>query len=158
MTSAQGICSGSSQDQQTLLLRFGLSNNDFKGTVSLISSDPPCKYDNVRFTGMRKIPSFFLLKKCFSFCKLLFFTTKPKIKPKMHCLKKQKHAYLSTINYDQCKVVFNLDPPLSETLKSKPNNFSLRFLCSPYRSVNNLKHCESIHFQKLNKEYFHIKN
>jgi len=113
MTSAQGICSSSSQDQQTLLLRFGLSNNDFKGTVSLISSDPPCKYDNVRFTGMRKIPSFFLLKKCFSFCKLLFFTTKPKIKPKMHCLKKQKHAYLSTINYDQCKVVFNLDPPWS---------------------------------------------
>ena len=44
--------------------------------------------------------------------------------------------------------------PFSETLKSKPNNFSLRFLCSPYRSVNNLKHCESIHFSKVKQRIF----
>ena len=63
--------------------------------------------------------------------------------------------HVSTINHDTFKVVFNLETRLGDT----PNQIILGSgPLFPHRSINNLKHCESIYFKKLNKEYSHIKN
>jgi len=37
-------------------LRLILQSELFKGTVSVISSDPPCKDDNARFTSVHMKP------------------------------------------------------------------------------------------------------